>query len=187
MKKLFFIAALAATSFAVQAQDAAQPIKFSLGAEFALPVGDFINSGGGKLSDLYSFGIGGSVQGTYAASESLGLTLNVGFLSYLPKEVLGEKLPSFNVIPILAGFEYNLTPQVFASAQLGYSIYGGKFLSDDDATMGGFTYAPGIGYRFTENLSALLKYQGASVTAKQGGDKEKGNIGQIGLRVAYTF
>ncbi len=187
MKKFFFIAALTAASFASQAQDDATPIKFSLGADLALPVGDFINSSGGKISDYYSFGIGGSVQGTYAAAESLGLTLNVGFMSYLPKSIGGEKLPSFSVIPILAGIEYNFTPQLFGSAQLGYSIYGGKVLSDDDVTMGGFTYAPGIGYRFTENFSALLKYQGASVNAKSGGEKESGNISQIGLRIAYTF
>lgn len=186
MKKLFLVAALAAASFASQAQDDATPIKFSLGADVALPVGDFITSDA-KFSDGYSLGLGASLQATYALAESLGATLNVGFMSYLPKTVDGEKAESFSVIPILAGIEYNFTPQVFASAQLGYSIYSGKFLKDNDLDLGGFTYAPGIGYRFTENFSALLKYQGASVNLKGGGEKISGNLSQIGLRIAYTF
>jgi opacity protein-like surface antigen len=186
MKKLFFIAALAATSFAVKAQDAAQPIKFSLGADVGLPVGDFITSDA-KFSDGYSLGLGASLQGTYALDPSLGATLNIGFMSYLPKTVDGEKAESLTAIPILAGIEYNFTPQVFASAQLGYSIYSGKFLKDNDLTLGGFTYAPGIGYRFSDNFSALLKYQGASVKLKGSGEKISGNLSQIGLRIAYTF
>jgi len=115
--------------------------------------------------------------------------LNAGYLSYLPKKIGGEKLPSLGVIPILAGIEYNFTPQVFASAQLGYSIYTGKFLSDDDLKMSGFSYAPGIGFRFTPNFSAMLKYQGTSAKVKYdgGGESESGNISHLGLRIAYSF
>ena len=188
MKKVFLIAALAVASFAVQAQDEAKPLTFSVGADVALPIGDFGDSDA-KFGDYYSLGLGLSLQGTYALDESLGLTLNAGYLSYLPKKIGGEKLPSLGVIPILAGIEYNFTPQVFASAQLGYSIYTGKFLSDDDLKMSGFSYAPGIGFRFTPNFSAMLKYQGTSAKVKYdgGGESESGNISHLGLRIAYSF
>lgn len=191
MKKVFLIAALAVASFSLKAQDEVKPLKFSIGADVALPVGDFIDSDlfGLKFSDVYSLGLGLSAQGTYALDESLGLTLNVGYMSYLGKEVGGEEVESLGVVPVLAGIEYNFTPQLFASAQLGYSFYTGKFLSDSDLKMNGFTYAPGIGYRFTPNFSAMLNYRGSSVKIKEDGGSEsvKGNLSQIGLRVAYSF
>lgn len=187
MKKVFLIATLAVASFSLKAQDDAKPLKFSVGADVALPVGDFVDAGIGKFSDYYSLGLGLSVQGAYSLDESLALTLSLGYMSYFEKEVGGSKPGSLGAIPILAGIEYNFTPQVFASAQLGYSIYTGKLLSDSDLDMSGFTYAPGIGYRFTPNFSAMLKYQGASVKLKGGGASESGNLSQIGLRVAYSF
>lgn len=189
MKKVFLIAALAVASFSVKAQDETKPLKFSIGADVALPVGSFIDNDvfDVKFSDLYSVGIGLSAQGIYALDESLGLTLSAGYMSYLAKDFDGEKMESMGVIPVLAGIEYNFTPQLFGSAQLGYSFYTGKFLSDSDYSMNGFSYAPGIGYRFSPNFSAMLKYQGTSVKIKGDGESVKGNLNQIGLRVAYNF
>ena len=188
MKKVFLIATLAVASFSLKAQDEAKQLKFNVGADVALPVGDFIE-GGTKFSDLYSIGLGLSVQGVYSLDESLGLTLSAGYLNYMGKKIGGEKVESLGAIPILAGIEYNFTPQVFASAQLGYTIYTGKLLSDADLKMSGFSYAPGIGYRFTPNFSAMLKYQGTSakIKADGGGGSESGNLSHLGLRVAYTF
>ena len=190
MKKLLFVVAFAAAGMSVKAQDEdSKPLKFSIGADVALPVGDFIESGAGKFSDYYSLGLGGSVQAAYALDTDLALTFSVGYMSYMAKETDGFKPESLGVIPVQAGIEYNFTPQFFASAQLGYNIYTGKLLSDSDAKMSGFSYAPGIGYRFTPNFSAQLRYQGASVKIKPdgGGDSESGNLSQIGLRVAYSF
>ena len=192
MKKLLFVVAFAAAAVSVKAQDEdAKPLKFSIGVDAALPMGDFIVSDAGKFSDYYSLGLGGSIQAAYALDSDLGLTFGVGYMSYMPKSFGGEKFPSLGVIPIQAGIEYNFTPQFFASAQLGYNIYTGKLLSDDGfgdgVKMSGFSYAPGIGYRFTENFSAQLRYQGASVKLKADGESESGNLSQIGLRVAYSF
>ncbi|MBC7935619.1 MAG: porin family protein [Rhizobacter sp.] len=186
MKKVFLFAALAVASFAVQAQDESKPLTFSVGAEAALPIGDFVDSPI-KFSDIYSFGAGLSLQGKYALDESLGITLSAGYISYFEKEYLGEKPGSLGVIPVLAGIEYNFTPEIFASAQLGYSIYTGKYL--DDAKMSGFSYAPGIGYRFTPNFSVQLKYQGTSAKIKfdDGGESDSGSLSHIGLRIAYSF
>ena len=188
MKKLFFSAALVAASFITFAQDDAKALKFGVGLDVAMPMGKFGKDTDVKFGDYYSLGIGASVQGIYSLDEQLGLTLSLGYMSYMPKSIAGEKLPSFSAIPVLAGIEYNFTEQVFASAQIGYTIYGGKLLSDDDVKAAGLSYAPGIGFRFAENFSALLKYQGTSATFKSDGVKVTGNnISQIGLRVAYNF
>jgi opacity protein-like surface antigen len=190
MKKLLFVVAFAAATVSVKAQDEdAKPLRFSLGADVALPMGPFVDKDVfGDFSDNFSLGLGASAQVAYALDTDLGLTFSLGYMSYMPKEIDGEKGESLGVVPVQAGIEYNFTPQFFASAQLGYNFYTGKALSDSDLKMSGFSYAPGIGYRFTENFSAQLRYQGASVKIKDDASNSlKGNLSQIGLRIAYSF
>jgi hypothetical protein len=169
MKKLFFVVAFAAASVAVKAQDTS-PLKFSIGLEAALPVGDF--------ADSHSFGIGGSLQGDYSVAEKLAVTLNAGYTSYTGKkyDVPGfgsVKAPAIGLIPVLAGFKYALTDQLYGSAQIGATF------SDQKNSGTAFTYAPGLGYKFSENFDALLKYTGYS--------QDGGTLSTVGLRVAYTF
>lgn len=164
MKKLFFIAALTAASFGVQAQDTS-PLKFSLGVEAALPIGDF--------ADVSSFGIGGTVQADYMAAESLALTLNAGYISFSGKTILGQKLDASGFIPVLAGIKYYFTPQLYGSGQLGVTF------GDEKGAGSIFTYAPGLGYKFSENFDGLIKYTGYSQSG--------GSISTVGVRLAYTF
>jgi hypothetical protein len=163
MKKLFFIATFIAASFAVQAQDEAQPLAFSIGLEAALPMSN--------LSDIASFGIGGSAQVDYTIAPTLALTLNAGYINMSFKDVVGGG--SIGYIPVLGGIKYAFTEQLYGSAQLGATFY--------SKSGGGtsFTYAPGIGYKFSPNFDALLKYTGWSQK-----DVEES---ALGLRVAYTF
>lgn len=100
MKKLIFIAATTIFGFAANAQDAS-PLKFSLGLEAALPIGDF--------GDTHSFGIGGSVQGDYSIAESLDITLNAGYINFSGKKVNGYTYDGFGYIPLLAGIKYNFS------------------------------------------------------------------------------
>ncbi|RZL32848.1 MAG: hypothetical protein EOP00_33475 [Pedobacter sp.] len=160
MKKVLFIAALAVASFSVKAQSES-PIKFSVGAEAHLPIGD--------LGDVSSFGFGGSVQGDYNLDESLALTLNAGYLNFSGKDGYGNS----GLIPVLGGIKYTFSGNVYGSAQLGASFGTEK----GSETL--FTYAPGIGYKFSPNFDALLKYTGWS--------QKGGSFGSVGLRVAYTF
>jgi hypothetical protein len=175
MKKLLFILALTAASFAGFAQDEApaKAFKFSIGVEAGLPVGDW--------SDYTSFAIGGSVQGDYFVAEDLALTLNAGYLSLSPKsQTIGGvefKGESTGLIPVLAGIRYFFAPKVYGSAQLGASF------STESGAGTIFTYAPGIGYNFTDNLDATLKYTGFS--QKVSGVSVSNSL--IGLRVAYSF
>lgn len=162
-----------------QSDDNAKPLRFSAGLEAAMPFGDF--------ADMSSFGIGGTVQANYALDSKLSLTFNTGYIYYsgkatttrisvpgFPDFVVESPKVNIGMIPVLAGIEYNFTPNVFASGQLGLTFGSGN------ATGSNFTYAPGIGYRFTENISALVKYTGMS-------SKGGGSLSSAGVRIAYTF
>ena len=170
--------AIVAIAFSANAQDSKtdKPLKFSVGVEAGLPLGDF--------KEVSKFGIGGSVQGEYAVMESLGLTLNAGFLSFGGKTVDISGLGSFKygttiLIPVLAGAKYHFTEKVYAHAQLGVSFLSYKEDGEPNSSSSAFTYAPGIGVMATDNIDILLKYQAAS--------KSGSTLSFLGLRVAYTF
>ena len=160
MKKLLF---LLCTTFLItsvtQAQHSA-PI-FSIGIEPSLPIGTF--------GDISSFGIGASAQGEIRPSSNLGLTLNVGYISYTYKPAIGG---SVGFIPVLAGAKYFFSPKVYGHAQLGAS-----FPSGGGSTS--FTYSPGIGFQLSKAVDALIKFTGMS----SGGY----SYNSLGLRLAYNF
>jgi Outer membrane protein beta-barrel domain len=164
------IIGISITAFTQKKEDDLQMFKFSVGVEAALPLGDF-----GKA---YTFGIGGTAQADYKVAEDLALNLNAGYISFQPKSitVLGAtvKGKAVGYVPILAGVRYYFTEEVFALAQLGITI---ATASGTSSSL--FTYAPGIGYKFSDNVDAALKYTGYS--------KDGNNSSTIGLRVAYTF
>jgi Outer membrane protein beta-barrel domain len=171
-KTILFIAiiGISTAAFAQKKEDDFQKLKLSVGVEAALPLGDF-----GKSS---SFGIGGTAQADYKVTDDLGLNINAGYISFLPKSitVLGvtSKGKAVGYIPILGGIRYYFGEQVFALAQLGVTI---ATASGTSTSL--FTYAPGIGYKFSDNVDAALKYTCYS--------KDNVNSSTIGLRVAYTF
>lgn len=140
-------------------------LKFSVGLEAALPVGD--------LKTGYSFGIGGSVQADYKLAENFAVTLNAGYLNFIGKTVFGLKIPSTGLIPILAGGKYHFTESIYGSAQLGLTF------STEKNGGSAFTYAPGIGYNVSPNFDLLLKYQASS--------KNGSTSSFLGLRAAYSF
>ena len=172
MKKVILslvVVAIASLSASAQKEKAeSKDLKFSVGVEAGLPIGDF-KSG-------YSFGIGGSVQGEYAVAETVGITLNAGYLSFTGKTITegGQslKLPSTSMIPVLAGAKFHFTEKVYGHAQLGLSFF-------NNGGGSAFTYSPGIGFDLAENFDILIKYQAAS--------KSGSTLSFIGLRAAYTF
>jgi hypothetical protein len=136
---------------------------FSIGAEFAYPVGLF--------GEVYSSAIGASVQGNFAVTKNAALTLNIGYLSYFLKNTYGGGSEGF--IPVLGGVQFNISPAIFGAVQLGLTF------STISGGGSAFTYSPGVGYNISRKINALLKYTG----------KVKSAIASnaIGLRVAYTF
>jgi Outer membrane protein beta-barrel domain len=187
MKKIILSVAVIALALGANAQKGSsedeKPLKISVGVEAALPLSDF-----GKT---YSFGVGASAQVDYNVAENLDVTGNIGYISFSGKTVttpsqtiLGItipgtsiKYPALGYIPVLAGAKYHFSDNLYGSAQLGVTI---ASASGGGGSSSAFTYAPGIGYKFTENLDALLKYTGYS-------GKGGGSSSTVGLRVAYTF
>jgi hypothetical protein len=174
MKKTILSIAIIGISITALAQkqkeDDLQMLKFSVGAEAALPLGDF-----GKA---YTFGIGGTAQADYKVGDDLALNLNAGYISFQPKSItlfgVTSKGKAVGYIPILAGIRYYFTDEVFALAQLGITI---ATASGTSSSL--FTYAPGVGYKFSEYVDAAVKYTGYS--------KNSVNSSTVGVRVAYTF
>ncbi len=177
MKKLILCAAVVIAAIGANAQmkkaetKSTSKAQFSIGLEGSLPVGNFSNA--------YSFGFGGSVQGDFWVAPELALTANVGYISYTAKSItigtVTYKGSAAGLVPVLAGIKYKFgSSMVYGSAQLGaaFSTQSGGGTS--------FAYAPGIGYNFTPNFDALLKYQGYS---NKGGNTSSA----VGLRLAYTF
>jgi hypothetical protein len=172
MKKVILsvaVIAIATLSASAQKKSADKDLKFSVGAEIALPIGDF-----NKVS---SIGFGGTVQGEYAAAETVGITLNAGFMTFSGKTVSGIKFPTTSIIPVLAGAKFYFAEKFYGHAQLGMSFISLK-QGGVSASTSAFTYAPGIGYQASENFDVSVRYQSYS---------KGGTSSFIGLRAAYNF
>lgn len=188
MKKLVFSFAFIGAAIIANAQSqkkspsssmSIKPFRVSIGAEASVPLGSFKNK--------YSFGFGGSAESIYQVDPTLGLTLNAGLVHYSGKDytynvgpvVYTVKDQSLTVIPIMAGIRYSFTPMFYGSAQLGTGIFTKDKNNSASSSSSAFAYAPGIGYKFTDNFDAELKYQSYS--------KNSVTNSALGLRLAYTF
>jgi hypothetical protein len=173
MKKITIFSLLICSVLFVNAQDKNSGkgnLKFSAGAELGLPIGDF--------GDAYSVGFGASAQGDYHLTEKLALTLNAGYITYSGKSIdlgiLGSIKPdNFNFIPVLAGAKYWITDNFYGAAQAGLSFWSAGEINGSE-----FTFAPAVGYKFSQ-IDVQLKYN--SVMA------EGSSLNNLGLRVAYNF
>lgn len=171
MKNSFLILLLLIIYFAGNAQTRERQARyrstnssgFSIGLEGGIPVGE-----NGKP---YSSIIGGSLQYEMMPDTDLGITVNGGYLNYNFKSAYGGGGVGF--VPLLAGVKYYFTPVVFLHAQLGAAI------GTKSGQGTSFAYTPGIGYKFTPNLDAEVKYMGISNSA--------GSINNVGARIAYNF
>ena len=166
MKKLFLTTSVITFCiFSINAQDESarhSNINLSIGAELAKPLGLF--------GEVYSWGIGATVQVNFPIASNTSLTLYTGYKNYFLKNTYGGGSDGF--IPVLGGVEVNLFHNVYGSIQSGFTIY---------AQSGGsaFTYSPGIGFRIQRHFTALIKYTGRVKSAI--------NSGALGFRIAYSF
>jgi phosphate-selective porin len=183
MKKVILSLAVIAATISANAQTkvSSSPIKISVGVEAVAPFGDFAKTS--------KFGIGGSIQGDYNVDPTLAITLNAGYIDFLGKDQtitypgvgnVTVKHADFGLIPVLAGIKYSFTPQLYGSAQLGVSF------STEKNGGSNFTYAPGIGYKFSDNFDILAKYTGYSVKSSGSGNGSS-SLNTAGVRLAYTF
>jgi len=170
--KLLLFVMLVALTFSIKAQtNDDMPFKIGVGAMIGLPVGDY--------SDVASLAYEVDLLGEYAVAPSFALTLSVGYLDWSKKSDFkamededGMKI-KLGMIPVLAGVKYYFSDMFYGSAQAGIS-----FGTDSDSESV-FTFAPSIGYKFSEKLDLSLKYQSAT--------KNSSDASYLGLRLGFAF
>ena len=120
-------------------------------------------------SEGYSFAAGGDIQADFGVAEGLAITLSGGYENYSVKSSFGGGSGYF--IPVLAGAKFPFSTNLYGHAQLGYGFGKGGG--------GAFAYAPSVGYNFSPNFDASLKYLAFS--------KSGSTLGSVNLRLAYNF
>lgn len=114
--------------------------------------------------------LGADLQADFGVADALAITASAGYENYSWKGGGG----SFGYIPLLVGAKFNFgESKAYGHAQLGYGVSTAKGGS------GAFGYAPSIGYNFSPNFDASLKYLAFS--------KNKNTLGSVNLRLAYNF
>lgn len=167
MKKILLsVFILGAAAFSSFAQTTPSKGQFSIGVEAALPVGN--------ASDLFSFGIGGSIKYDHPVAENLFITGSAGYTSFMYKDEFKDFLDksAAGFIPVKVGAKYFFSPGFFGEAQVGAAF------GTEDGAGTAFAYSPGIGYAFSQNFEAGVRYEAWS---------KDGTISQFGLRLAYKF
>ncbi len=117
-----------------------------------------------------SFAYGGDLQADFGVATGLKITVSGGYEGYSFKGGYSGS----GVIPLLAGAKFDLgSAKAYGHAQLGYGV------STTKGGGGAFAYAPSIGYYFSPNFDASVKYLAFS--------RSGATTGSINLRLAYNF
>jgi len=186
MKKLLtvLVAIVLVASF-TSAQDlwGEGKMSYGAGAGIALPMG--------SVGDLYGMGLGGFVLGQYGLTPEILGTAQVGYTTFMEKEV-GIAKSSMSAVTILVGAKYNLgkmvTPGFYGSLQTGLYMASTKatvapVVIPGFGTIGGgevtgsgseFVFAPGVGYEMG-NLDFSVRYVINSA------------VGNLGVYAAYVM
>ena len=153
------MAVIAISTVSLQAQNmSAKKTGISIAANIGVPT-----------STGYSFAAGGDIQADFGVAEGLKLTLSGGYENYSVKSSYGGGSGYF--IPVLGGVKFPFSDKFYGHAQLGYGFGKGGG--------GAFGYAPSIGYNFSPNFDASVKYLAFS--------KSGSTLGSVNLRLAYDF
>jgi Outer membrane protein beta-barrel domain len=164
MKKVILVVTVTISVLATKAQEGVdKKAKLSAGVEAGFPAGTV------GIGSLYSFAIGGSLEGEYYLSPDFGVTLRAGYIHYLIK----GGGPGDGFVPVLAGFRYHFTSQVYLAGQLGIAF------STISRGGSGFAYSPGIGLQLSKHADVLVRYEATYNSGL--------TIGNIGVRLAYDF
>lgn len=166
---LLFTAGIAVSSFGQSKSDSLSApksgVKFSIGAEAGLPVGD--------ASDGYNLVLGGSVKLEVPTTTSTWFTLSAGYNAFfLKSEFKGYGISSTSgFVPVKAGLKC-YTSDFFIEAQAGI------VWSTENGGGHAFAWSPGIGYTFNKGFEIGARYEGWT---------NDGTVGQISARLAYRF
>lgn len=188
MRKITLALATVAVAGSLMAQDSG----FSVGLDFAIPMGN--------TADLYSFGLGPVVSYEKEAGSQGLLGLSVAYTIMFPKE---DFVKSGAIIPIQAGYKYffdDIREGIYIGAMVGYGIqtvktkdmnFGPITVEGESSSNAGFALAPVVGYVVNERLDLGLRYQLIMTSDSNDGsinsNSSSTSFPYIGLRAAYNF
>jgi len=172
MRRILLLTVLivsAATASYAQTSKSSSGGKFSIGVDPGLPVG--------SVSDASSFAIGGDIKYSIPAATNFDVSLSAGYSVFIGKTVdfggTSVKIGDLKAIPVKFAGRYNFNGATGFFGEVGI---GAAFIQDGGGTA--FVYAPGVGYAADGGFEAGVRYEGWS---------KNGSIGQIALRLAYSF
>ncbi|WP_276481557.1 hypothetical protein [Paraflavitalea pollutisoli] len=164
-----------------EAQDKQSPssrIRFSVGPDAALPVGNF--------SDGYNWGIGGSIQAEFpVVPQVLHLVANAGFLNFFNDDDKNKQGENLSFLPVKVGVKYYPIKLLYVQADAGAAFITNKTKVKADKTAA-FVYAPQVGVTVplggSSSIDAGFRYERVSRIVDG-----QHNPSYFGLRVAYGF
>ena len=198
MKNLFKIStialAFAAFAFSAKAQTTtpaststttSNGIKFSIGVDAGLPVGNFSNN--------YNWNIGGSVQADIPViSNQLFVTVNAGYDNFFGKnDVVVDNITvsptNIQLLPVKAGLKFFPVGGFYIQGEAGAAFALNKSdVGFDKSTA--FIWAPQVGYQFQlggkNYIDAGVRYQASTDFVSNNSNSQ---VNFVGLRVAYGF
>jgi len=133
---------------------------------------NFLASNG--YSSIYNAGFGGNLKGLYGVGTAGQLTLTGGYSTFSGKSGSQFGNQTLSLIPILAGYRYNLSSGLYGEAQAGLGILTTKVtgFSFSQTNFGG---AINVGY-VTHGLDLSVRYY-----------TEGDVMSLFAVRVAYNF
>lgn len=141
--------------------------KISVGAELALPLGDF--------GDLSSIGFGASGKVYYGLNQEMNITGSLGYLNFPYKE--SDISGGVSMIPLMFGFDYDFGNGFYVEPKLGLMFTKVKVtFMGHSGTVSDTKFGLGLGggYRFNE-WDFSLHYNIVD------------HLNFLGIRAAYSF
>lgn len=187
MKKLLSIAVILVFAFTVNSTLAQGKNYLGIGANLALPMGDF--------SDFAGVGIGGTVSFEMEFTPNITGIASAGYIAFGGEDFSGPDYTSsysYSDIPIMAGIKYYFTPGVpfYGIGQIGFQIFDSNY--EYNSTIPGYVYdysgsgsstefafSIGAGYEVPIGKNAALDLTGTFNLIS--------DLNYIGARVAYRF
>lgn len=192
LKIATLVLAFAGLSFAAKAQTTpattstttSSGIRYSIGVEAGIPVGNF--------KDTHKWNLGGSVQADIPVASQLFVTVNAGYNNFFGKKNIGSgalyDAPNVQLLPVKAGLKFFPIPNFYVQGEAGAAFLLNKSDFYNDKSVA-FAYAPQIGVQFPVSASgnfidAGIRYE---ATTKYASNFDNSKVQFLGLRVAYGF
>ena len=172
--KMGYMVVLAATLFSSVSFAQKGNNQIGAGGDLSFPVGDF--------GDHFKTGFGVYVKGMLGVGKAGQVTLTTGYSGFKERGSWTDYTSTVNIIPLFLGYRHYFN-SLFVEPQLGYAMYGSKYVSPDDGSWtesdGALNVAACIGYIFDKQVEVSARYQT--------GGKDGWNVNVFGLRVGYNF